>query len=541
VRALVQLLGWSCLLVPFTLRAHPVVNEVLANEPGSTTGLEWIELYNADSPVCLQGYCLRIGDNLIELPSDVSLSKGEYYMICRRLFATSTSPGFESVWGDSSGEWGDTPHEDSLQMPFEAAMSLANDFGCVELLGGSTVVSSLTWVRGGLDGYSWERVCPESDSVGQSIDPGGSTPGFLNSLTPAQHDLALSGVAVSPENGTTSIGFEISNVGLQAVSSARLYLIDLSYSIPDTVDLIQAGPLETGEVINFERQYSFKTVYLPMIAILAPDDRARNNTYEFMAVGDEYPPVALSEVLANPQDGLNTEWVEVSNRSDHEVDLSGWLVGDALRMHQISTGANVVAPGERLVLVQAESDFLLFYSSFAGRCVEPGNWSSFNNDGDIVRLVDSFGIEADRFEYETLFEDNYTWCRCEDDVYPAVWGRSENAGGSPGGRNRVVSQQDIASLRVTVEPTYVSPDGDGFEDYATITIEAPVADDYTVRIYDRQGRAVRSFFDKETFVPSTIEWDGLSDAGRRLPIGIYILYVEAAGVGSIRKPVVVAR
>ncbi|UCE24577.1 MAG: lamin tail domain-containing protein, partial [Candidatus Zixiibacteriota bacterium] len=87
-------------------KAQPVVNEVLANEPGSVTGLEWIELYNDGQPVNLQDFSLRVGDNLIELPSEVNLSDGEYYIICRRLFATSTSPGFESIWGDSSGVWG---------------------------------------------------------------------------------------------------------------------------------------------------------------------------------------------------------------------------------------------------------------------------------------------------------------------------------------------------------------------------------------------------------------------------------------------------
>ena len=191
------------------MTADPIVNEVLANEPGSVTGLEWIELCNPGPDVSLGQYQIRTKDNLIDLPVDVELPTGGYFIICRRLFATTISPGFESVWGDSSGVWGDTPREDSLPMPFEATMSLTNDTGTVDLLSGATVLSSLTWRISGLDGYSWERVLPGDDSVAQSVDADGSTPGFLNSVTPAEYDLALTDVTVRSENSSTFITFEI--------------------------------------------------------------------------------------------------------------------------------------------------------------------------------------------------------------------------------------------------------------------------------------------------------------------------------------------
>ncbi len=521
--------------------AGPVVNEVLANEPGSTAGLEWVELYNGGSPVSPGDYQLRIKDNLIDLPVDFELESGGYFIVCRRLYATATSPGFESVWGDSSGVWGDTPREDSLPTPFEAAMSLTNDSGCVELIGGTTAVSSLTWARGGLDGYSWERVLPDGDSVAQSVDPCGSTPGFLNSVTSAEYDLALSNVTVRSEDLSTYLVFEIVNSGRNPIDGAGVYLIDMTYAPVDTVDIIAVETSMPGDTIEVEREYVFDGMYFPMMAILSDDDRNRNNMLEFMSVGMQYPPVILTETLANPQGHLGAEWLELKNCTGEAFDLSGWLIGDALNLHEISPDTISIASGERVVLAQSEAEFALYYSDFDGRCIEPGSWASLNNDGDIVRLVDLQGIEADRFEYVAAYDDNHTWCRSEDASEPDRWGRSVSPGGSPGLINDVVFEQSASSLTVSIDPPYVSPDGDGVVDFTTFTIDAPQADDYTVKIYDRQGRVVRTFQQSDQFLLPRLQWDGLSDAGKHLPIGLYILYVEASGVESTKRPIVVAR
>ncbi|UCG62333.1 MAG: lamin tail domain-containing protein [Candidatus Zixiibacteriota bacterium] len=523
------------------LRAQVVINEVLANEPGSTTGLEWIELYSSGTSVSLGDYSLRIGDDLILLPADISLSEDEYFIICRRLFATSTSPGFESYWGDSSGIWGDTPYEASLQKPFEVAMSLTNDTGCADLLWGSTIASTFTWDRSGLDGYSWERVECDGDSIAQSIDPSGSTPGFVNSVTPVSYDLALTSVTVETNAGVTRLTFEISNVGREMVNQAELYVIDIEDVPPDTFDVIQLESIEVGETLIVDQEYVLNGMYIPMAGALSADDREANNSREFMSVGQDYPPLVLSEFLANPVGDLASEWVEIRNRSDQDIDLSQWQTGDILRLNSICNDETFLEAGDYVVVAQGSSAFLDFYTEFHSLCLEPGSWASLNNDADMVRLVDSYGIEADRFEYEAVYDANYTWCRVEDVLYPAQWGRSENSGGSPGEPNNVVLPHETENMSVTVEPPYVSPDGDGFEDFTTITISAPFADSYTVRVYDRQGRVVKRFFEEESMIPSEIQWNGLSDGGHRLPIGIYIVYVEASGVESVKKPVVIAR
>lgn len=521
-----------------------MVNEVLANEPGRTTSLEWIELYNNSlAAISLSGYQLQIGDtNPINLPDSVTVPGDEYYLVCQRLFASESSPGFESFWGDSSGVWGDTPYEESLKTPFEAGFSLKNDAGSVALLNNGLEVSSLIWIESGLDGHSWERILPEETTVGQSIDNSGSTPGFINSLTPVPFDLSLDDVKVEHGDGYAYIIFIIVNRGLSRVDGAVLYLTHSNQDIfDDTIDVISIPELSSGQATEIARQYVFDGIYLTVMAILSDDDRVSNNVFQFVATGSAYPPIILTELLANPQNGLSTEWLEIKNRSEQSVDLYGWQFGDTNKLYQVSQEGYLLEPGAYLVLVQSADDFLSFYPDYNQGYIQPGQWSAFNNDGDIVRLVDSFGIEADRFEYSVVFDDNYTWSRGEEPDNESQWGRSENVFGTPGEFNQVVFEQTSSDLSVRIEPVHFSPDGDGFEDYTTITISAPRADGYTVKVFDRRGRVVKAFYDKEEYILSQFQWDGLSDGGRRLPIGVYILFVEAHGGASVKKPIVIAR
>lgn len=526
-----------------SVKAELIVNEVLANEPGGKTSLEWIELYNDSSySIKLSDYQLKIGDNIINLPMNVNLGVNEYFIICRRLFASVTSPGFESFWGDSSGFWGNTPYEQSLKTPYEVSFSLINDSGAVSLMINGIEVSSFTWFESGRDSFSWERILTDEDTVGQSVDNNGSTPGFINSLTPLPFDLSLENVKVAHSDGYTNITFQIVNRGINNVSEALLYIMNDAKDVSsDTIDIISIPSLSTGQVIDAEQQYIFDGIYVPLTAVLTDDDRNNNNTISFTATGSSFPPLIISELMANPENGLGTEWLEIKNRSEQAVDLFGWKFGDANRIYSISSESFIIEPGEYLVLVQSADNFMNFYQDNALKIIQPSQWTVFNNNGDMVRLLDSYGIEADRYEFTEVFNDNYTWSRGEELSNENLWGRSENVKGTPGEINRVLFEQTASDLSVTVEPVHISPNGDGYEDYTTISITAPQADEYTIKIYDRQGRVVKTFYNKETYISNQFQWDGMTDFGNRLPIGIYILLIEAHGEATEKKPIVIAR
>jgi hypothetical protein len=284
-------------------------------------------------------------------------------------------------------------------------------------------------------------------------------------------------------------------------------------------------------------------MYLELTAALSQDDRPANNQLDFTAVGTDFPPLILTELMANPSDDLNSEWVEIKNISTDILDLSMWFFGDELALRNISDTSILIGPDEYFILAASQSDFMNFYFNYDGIIVEPPQWSIFNNTNDILRLNDMYNIEADRFAYDSTFSNNRTWSRIEEANYENMWGRSTDEHGTPGFINSVFFSPSGDELTVTIDPTHFSPDGDGFEDETVITINFPRADDYTVKIYDKYGREVKAFYDGAIDIDDEIQisWDGKSDGGIDLPIGIYILYIEANGVMSQKETIVIAR
>lgn len=58
-----------------------------------------------------------------------------------------------------------------------------------------------------------------------------------------------------------------------------------------------------------------------------------------------------------------------------------------------------------------------------------------------------------------------------------------------------------------------------------------------LKIYDAAGRIVKSFFLSTTYyiLPTAISWDGIDDANRRLPGGVYFLRLEAGDYTETKK------
>ncbi|MBU8932569.1 MAG: lamin tail domain-containing protein [candidate division Zixibacteria bacterium] len=532
-----------CMLAPY-LRAEVVVNEVLANEPGGSVTLEWIELYNdADESALLDGYRLQVGIKSIYLDEVGTIDAKGFLVICRRLFTEGGSPGFEKEWGDNSGFWGDTDFEMILPEPVEASFSLTNSAGSVELYDATDqLISQLVWSESGADGYSWERIHSTSDDIHQSADIRGSTPGEINSVTPVARDLDIGVVKVQPKPSGATFILTIFNAGTNTVTEATLHLVDIGFEseglVPDTLEVIFVEAIPPGELVAMERTLSLSGTYTVVEATLSDDDCLSNNRIEIILPGVEFPPLILTEVLANPTNGFQCEWIEILNRSETNIDLFGCQFGDSVALRQITTEPYDVLPGEYVVLAHDTAEFLDYYPLFDGIVIEPPSWATFNNSTpDIVRLIDQFGFVLDRFSYHRTFDNNYTWSRDEQTILDPEWSSAENRGGTPGEVNDIYFGPTGNRVGIMIEPRVFSPDGDGIDETVIIDVEAPSDQEYEMKIFDVQGRVV---FDFER-VRDENEWDGRNNSGERLPIGIYIVYLEVIGGESVKETVVIAR
>lgn len=519
-----------------------IVNEVMANEPGSSTTLEWVELYNSGQFSANLSLCqINVGGSSVALTG--SMPAGSYLIICRQLYASGSTPGFESVWGDSSGVWGDTSIE-NYPIPVAAAFSLANGADSVTLTQPGSNPSVIRWSESGKDGFSWERAAPTLSEIRQSVDYSGSTPAFVNSVTPVEGDLSLDTVTVASVSSGAEIGLTITNLGAGSVVGRRLLIRAMNPAMPDSLgeilDSITVPTLFGGFSTDVVRELAFTGVYKYLIAALDTDNRIRNNRKAFVAPGADFPPLILTELMPDPQTPLTSEWIEIYCPLATSFNFQSWRVADAADTGLLSSGSFSLGAGEYAVLAEDSTAFRLFYTDFSGTLIQPPQWLSLNNDGDMIQLIDAFGNPADSFAYAHSWGNNYTWGRPVDSS-AAEWGRSVAVGGTPGRTNDVVIEPADQKLALNIEPRVFSPDGNGFEDVTEITIEAPQATSYTLKIYDRDGRAVRTLADHAELLRRAYQWDGRTDSGRELPIGIYICYFEATGVQSVKKTVVIAR
>ncbi|MCX6835451.1 MAG: lamin tail domain-containing protein [candidate division Zixibacteria bacterium] len=525
-----------------TAFADLVVNEVLANEPGGETSLEWIELYN-DSPTAanLVFYQLKIysaADSAVLSPGG-TIAPFQYSVFCRDTIR------FEEHWGDSSGVWGDAAKENYpvSQLSFQ----LSNSGGRVAVFRLTALLSELVWTASGTDGCSWERLSPASLEIAQSVNPAGSTPGEINSITPLPIDLALEAASPSSDSGLTLIGFRIVNRGLTTVTDAILELYEFDPAAVDSLGSLVAGEtvgaVDSGYAVLLVGQYQFPGYYQRLVgSLVVPGDyRPGNNRLVFTAPGTAYPPIILSELLANPDPNTGSEWVELKNISDSTFNLASWQLGDSSGLVTL-LAAPTIDPSEYVVVVQDSTAFRAQYPLFTGKCYQAPSWREFNNGSDSVRLVDGFNIRSDHFYYASTYPDNHTWSRAESGEDEGRWGRSEDSGGTPGAANRVrFAPEGDQSLQITVEPRIISPDGDGRDDSTVIRIQVSSAPSYLLKLYDCHGRLVHTLEEGAADLRQEYVWRGETDSGERLPIGIYVLYFEAVGVESGRKTIVVAR
>lgn len=161
---------------------HVFINEVLANEPGSNTKLEWVELFNSDSIEHDLGAWLFVSKDTTTISTETVIPSGGFLIIARKLLAEPPdSISFEGYWGNRSGVWGDSPKEDFPAI--EAEMSLTNSGETISLIDPDHNVESFGWDKDCGDGVSLERISSEENEWFCCIDSNKCTPGKRNSVS----------------------------------------------------------------------------------------------------------------------------------------------------------------------------------------------------------------------------------------------------------------------------------------------------------------------------------------------------------------------
>ncbi len=253
--------------------------------------------------------------------------------------------------------------------------------------------------------------------------------------------------------------------------------------------------------------------------------------------------VVINEVMYEPGPD-NCEFIEFYNSTGEEINIGGWRIEDGSANFFIISDTSYFLESEGYFVFAADSLIFSKYFLWDNKSVSTAGKSAFglSGSGELILLKDINGSTIDSLFYLSSFHNrNYvvTKNRSLERINPYIdsnnksnWSTStSDNGATPARENSVKTRIPEISSGAVISPNPFSPDNDGWEDFAVINysfnVEAP---QLRIRIYDNLGRLVRTLADN---TPSgsqgQVIFDGRDDEGRTLRIGIYILYIEAAG------------
>ena len=151
-------------------------------------------------------------------------------------------------------------------------------------------------------------------------------------------------------------------------------------------------------------------IYDTSVTGLSARDSGADGKLGDSGLDDPPPAVVLNEVMANGAEA--DDWLEVVNLEPFGVDLSGWRVSDDWEEDDAWAlpPGTWLAPGARLVVVA--DDGLTADSQLSGTF-------KLSSDGEVLTLVDAFGVVADEVQFPPLEVDT-AYARLPDGT--GAWG-----------------------------------------------------------------------------------------------------------------------
>ena len=407
-------------------------------------------------------------------------------------------------------------------------------------------------------GYSMELIdfssfCSPIDNWTASTNASGGTPGKQNSVlgaNPDQQAPQILSVLISDKNEITVTLDENMQPGL-ADNFNNFEIVETS-SNPINIDIDEA---EHTLQLSFSSDFQTSTKYTLLLKKLS--DCKGNEisgvkteivTIEIAVKGD----VLINELLFNPKaDGV--DFIELYNSSDKFIDLSTLLLARYTEDNRESikpiTATNYILYPKQFIALTTDTSALK-KGYITKRLWQVSSLPAMNNDAGTILLLntDSSSLDSVVYSEEQHFElfsdvDGVSLERINYDIaYSTMsWHSASTSVGyaTPGYQNsQLIITQGFNSTFSLVSKT-VSPDGDGYQDVLAIQYELDaagiLANGY---VYDLSGSLIQHVINNAYLAPSgTLAWDGVLDNGSKIPIGNYILLLQAIDLDgkSVKK------
>ncbi len=531
-----------------------VISEIMA-DPTPVVGLpnaEWVELTNTtNSTIQLQGWRLqKWGANAGGAFPAYDLEAGKSVVICSAAAFDELSafgPSLRVTSFPSLVNGGD--HILLLNPTGETVHSV----NYLPDWYGNTVKAQGGWT---LEMIDPANPCSGASNWTASIDASGGTPGRTNSVLAPNPDrippVALSAAMLDQE---IRIRF---NEPLQLAGAGNLSNYQATPAI--TINAVTVMQPFRDQVVLSVTGIQANTVYTISISGLADcagnEIAAGTNLRSGMMTEANPGDVVINEVLFDPP-AEGADYVELYNRSNRIFNLRQLLISNRSSSTANPGTANALSaedrpffPGEYLLLSPDTAWVMRRWpASDRNRFLQMTNFPTYPNARGWVILFNGQGEIVDELPYEDKW--HFSLLRNPDGVAlerinpagetgdPQNWTSAASTVnfGTPGAPN---SQQRLtapAVAGVSIAPQIFSPDNDGFDDFALVSLKMNepgyVAN---ITIFDAAGRPVRVLRRNASLgSTSTFRWDGLDDKQQKLPIGIYIVHTEVFNLSGKKQ------
>jgi hypothetical protein len=536
-----------------------VINEImsspLAPEP------EWIEIYHA-------------GLDSLDLSSSKIRERGNEYSLPK--VVTILADSFLVLTGSDSLLKRGRRLRDSLSRVIQPVRfpSLSNSGGSLVLVDGrgaivDSVIFGATTAKSfgkSFERISWDRSGVDTANWKTSLDTSGATMGYSNSVRRRERDVAVRFLRDS-SIGTAlqRVWLLVSNHGRQPADSVSLAVSSLipSSSSP-LASFMLDRPIPAGDstIVQSDLQ-TFRLGRNTLLAnvTLSHDEIPANDTAS-IEITAPVPRrgLLINEIMYVPL-STSCQWIELYNNTTYPIETSSLRFSTHWSASTFSALLDTIEiPTADFSVIAGDSTFLSAYPSVQpkGRIIYLGRKSAIlssqstialsNSDSSIIDTVaassiwlersSNGGISLERISTSGASLDSTNW-------QPSV----ALSGATPLAKNSVSEHPAMASdIQLVASPNPFSPDGDGRDDVANISFTLGTQAEATtlLRVADLNGRTVRTLLNGQAFFrQGQASFDGRRDNGTRLPVGLYVLLLDATDQSgtthSTRTGIVIAR
>ena len=547
-----------------TFRCHKIKrNDVLIDEimadPTPVMGLppaEYIELHNrTEGKLLLENWKLQLGKTLKTLP-DIVLPGHGFAVITAAADAPLLQAYCDNIYTLASLSITDGGQELILYNNYDEAVHL--------------VKFSNSWHRQSIKkdgGWSLEMMdtgnpCAGEENWDSSCDAKGGTPGQPNSIAAENPDVEPPAIIAATVIDSNCLRVRFSETVL-------MNPMQVEFSLDHDLNLISIQPVPPHQnAVDLFFDHAFQAGIIYQLTLGAGVcDCAGMNAWEGQSISfgldvqPYYKDLIINEILFNPPNSEDADYVEIYNRSDHIIDLKNVKIGSGGDAFPEKTAIALsegyqLFPGQMAALCKnrklTEKHYQPLYPQNLLQC---DSLPAFANAEGVVQLTDlslrtldrlsysdemhysmlssTDGVALERVHYEGETQDNSNWKSAAASVNY----------GTPGYVNSQyaewLSNEDV----LHIEPDIFSPDNDGVEDFTEIYCRfSDLENRVTLSVYDRQGMLVRNLANNELCGNEVrYLWDGTDANGRKMPPALYVVrlnYWNLSGKKRGRQAVV---